>query len=233
VAVIKLRDASGLQTAVIANSDKVGVGDAVVGIGNAGGVGGTPSSAPGVVTALNQSITANDDSNGTTEQLTGLIQTDANIQPGDSGGALANSKGQVIGIDTAASAGFSFQTQGNQGFAIPINQAETIATQIRNGVASATVHIGPTAFLGVLVDTTASASGATLSNVVPNGPAAQAGLQGGDTIVSLAGKPVLNPNTLTSLIGQYHPGDKVTLGWVDSSGQSHQSSVQLGTGPAA
>ncbi|HEX4863556.1 MAG TPA: trypsin-like peptidase domain-containing protein [Acidimicrobiales bacterium] len=233
VAVIKLRNASGLQTAVIGNSDRVSVGDGIVGIGNAGGVGGTPSSAPGQVTALNQSITANDDSNGTTEQLTGLIQTNANIQPGDSGGALANSKGQVIGIDTAASAGFSFQTQGNQGFAIPINQAQTIATQIRNSQPGATVHIGSTAFLGVLVDTTASASGATLSGVVSGGPASQAGLQSGDTIVTLAGKPVDNPNTLTALIGQYHPGDRVAVGWVDPSGQSHQASVQLGTGPAA
>ena len=233
IAVIKLRGASGLQTAVIANSDRVSVGDAVVGIGNAGGVGGTPSSAPGSVTALNQSITANDDSNGTTEQLTGLIQTNANIQPGDSGGALCNARGQVIGIDTAASAGFSFQTQGNQGFAIPINQADTIATQIRNGQPGATVHIGSTAFLGVLVDTTASASGATLSGVVSGGPASQAGLQSGDTIVTLAGKPVDNPNTLTALIGQYHPGDRVSVGWVDPSGQSHQGSVQLGTGPAA
>ena len=233
VAVIKLRNASGLQTAVVGNSDRVSVGDTIVGIGNAGGVGGTPSSAPGQITALNQSITANDDSNGTTEQLTGLIQTDANIQPGDSGGALANSKGQVIGIDTAASAGFSFQTQGNQGFAIPINQAETIATQIRNGQTGATVHIGPTAFLGVLVDTTASSSGATLSNVVPGGPAAQAGLQSGDTIVTLGGKTIDNPTTLTALIGQYHPGDRVTVGYVDTSGQSHQASVQLGSGPAA
>ena len=233
IAVVKLRNASGLQTAQIANSDKVSVGDFVVGIGNAGGVGGTPSSAPGNVTALNQSITANDDSNGTTEQLTGLIQTNSNIQPGDSGGALANANGQVIGIDTAASAGFSFQTQGNQGFAIPINQAQTIASQIRNGQSSASVHIGSTAFLGVLVDTSASASGATLSGVVSGGPASQAGLQSGDTIVTLAGKPVSDPNTLTALIGQYHPGDKVSVGWVDPSGQSHQASVQLGTGPAA
>ncbi|HEX6393059.1 MAG TPA: trypsin-like peptidase domain-containing protein [Acidimicrobiales bacterium] len=233
VAVVKLRDASGLQTAVIASSDKVSVGDFVVGIGNAGGVGGTPSSAPGTVTALNQSITANDDSNGTTEQLTGLIQTNANIQPGDSGGALANNKGQVIGIDTAASAGFSFQTQGNQGFAIPINQAQTIASQIRNGQASSSVHIGPTAFLGVLVDTTGSASGATLSGVVTGGPASQAGLQSGDTIVTLGGKSIENPNALTTLIGQYHPGDKVPVGWVDPSGQSHQATVELGTGPAA
>ena len=233
VAVIKLRNASGLQTATIGNSDRVSVGDFVVGLGNAGGVGGTPSSAPGNVIGLNRSITASDDANGTTEQLTGLIETNADIQPGDSGGALADSSGRVVGIDTAASAGFSFQTQGNQGFAIPINQAMAIAKQIRSGQASASVHIGATAFLGVLVDTRASSQGATLSGVVPNGPAARLGLQSGDTIVSLGGKPVDSPNTLTALVGGYHPGQSVPISWVDPSGQSHQASITLADGPAA
>ena len=233
IAVIKLRGASGLQTADIGNSDKLSVGDYVVGLGNAGGVGGPPSSAEGTVVGLNRSITASDQANGTTEQLTGLIETDANIQPGDSGGALVNSSGQVIGIDTAASAGFSFQTQGGQGFAIPINQAMSIARQIRSGQASATVHIGPTAFLGVLVDTTASSQGATLSGVVARGPAAQAGLQAGDTIVALGGKPVDSPSSLTTLVGQYHPGDSVSVEWVDSAGQRHQATITLTTGPAA
>lgn len=233
VAVIKLRNASGLQTAAIGNSDKVSVGDFVVGLGNAGGVGGTPSSAQGNVIGLNRSITASDDANGTTEQLTGLIETNADIQPGDSGGALADSSGRVVGIDTAASAGFSFQTQGNQGFAIPINQAMSIARQIRSGQASASVHIGATAFLGVLVDTRASSQGATLSGVVPSGPAAKLGLQSGDTIVSLGGKAVDSPNTLTALVGDYHPGQSVPISWVDPSGQSHQASITLADGPAA
>ncbi|HET6875803.1 MAG TPA: trypsin-like peptidase domain-containing protein [Acidimicrobiales bacterium] len=233
IAVLKLRGASGLQTAEIGNSDKLSVGDYVVGLGNAGGVGGTPSSAEGTIVGLNRSITASDEANGTSEQLTGLIETDADIQPGDSGGALVNSSGQVVGIDTAASAGFSFQTQGGQGFAIPINQAMSIAHQIRSGQASSTVHIGPTAFLGVLVDTTASAQGATLSGVVPRGPAAQAGLQSGDTITSLGGKPVDSPNTLTTLVGQYHPGETVPVEWVDSAGLSHHATITLTTGPAA
>jgi len=233
IAVIKLRGASDLQKAEIGNSDKVSIGDGVVGLGNAGGVGGPPSSAEGTVTGLNRSITASDEGNGTTEQLMGLIETNANIQPGDSGGALVNSSGQVVGMDTAASAGFSFQTQGNQGFAIPINQAMSIAGQIRSGQESSTVHIGPTAFLGVLVDTRASSQGATLSGVVPSGPAAQAGLQSGDTIVSLGGKNVDSPNTLTALVGQYHPGQSVAIGWLDASGQNHQASITLANGPAA
>ena len=127
------------------------MGQDVVGIGNAGGTGGTPSYAGGTVTALNQSITASDEGDGTSEQLTGLIETNANIEAGDSGGSLVNDSGQVIGMDTAASAGFSFQGgdgSGNQGYAIPINTALTIAKQIEAGDASSTVHVGATGFLG-------------------------------------------------------------------------------------
>jgi S1-C subfamily serine protease len=105
IAVLKLKDASGLQTAKTGNSDKVALGDQVVGIGNAGGVGGTPSYAAGKVTGLNQSITATDESGQDPENLTNLIQTDANIQAGDSGGPLANAAGEVIGVDTAGSGG--------------------------------------------------------------------------------------------------------------------------------
>lgn len=235
VAVVQMQGASGLATAKIGDSSKIAVGDGVIGLGNAGGVNGTPSAASGVVTALNQSITANDDSNGTTEQLNGLIETDANIQPGDSGGALVNSSGQVVGVDTAASSGFSFQNQGGQGFAIPINEALSIANQIRSGQANATVHIGPTAFLGVLVDTTGNGngqSGAALSQVVAGGPADKAGLTGGDTITSLANTSVASSNSLTQIIERFHPGDSVEVGWVDSTGQTHQGTIQLAAGPA-
>jgi S1-C subfamily serine protease len=152
IAVLQLHNASGLQTATLSNSSNVSVGQQVVGVGNAGGTGGTPSAAGGTVTALNQSITASDEGDGTSEQLSGLIQTNADIQPGDSGGALVNTSGDVIGVDMAASAGFSFDTNGsdgNQGFAIPINTALTIARAIEAGNASSTIHIGQTAFLGV------------------------------------------------------------------------------------
>jgi S1-C subfamily serine protease len=103
VAVLQLSGASGLTTATTGNSSTVKAGDDVVGLGNAGGAGGTPSVAAGNVTALNQSITASDEGSGSSEQLSGLIETNANIQPGDSGGPLVNSYGQIIGMDTAAS----------------------------------------------------------------------------------------------------------------------------------
>ncbi|HET9077433.1 MAG TPA: trypsin-like peptidase domain-containing protein [Acidimicrobiales bacterium] len=236
VAVIKLQNASGLKTADIGDSSKVSVGDAVVGLGNAGGVGGTPSTAAGQVLALNQSITAQDTSNGTSEKLTGLIETDANIQPGDSGGALIDRSGKVIGMDTAASTGFSFQTQGNQGFAIPINSAMGIANQIRAGKASNTVHIGATAFLGVEVDTSqqaANTQGAVISGAIPNGPAAAAGIARGDVITSLGGSPVDSANALTNLISRYHPGDKVPVQWTDPNGGTHTATLTLAHGPAA
>src|SRR5580704_3558392 len=97
IAVLQLHNASGLTTANLAGSSTASVGQQVVGVGNAGGTGGTPSAAGGTVTALNQSITASDEGDGTSEQLSGLIQTNADIQPGDSGGALVDTSGQVLG----------------------------------------------------------------------------------------------------------------------------------------
>ncbi|HEX4161927.1 MAG TPA: trypsin-like peptidase domain-containing protein [Acidimicrobiales bacterium] len=163
IAVLQLHNASGLQTANLGDSSSISVGQDVVGVGNAGGTGGTPSAAGGTVTALNQSITAQDQGDGTSEQLKGLIETNANIQAGDSGGALVNTSGDVIGVDTAASAGYSFQfngqNQGNQGFAIPINTAMSLARQIEAGKGSSTIHIGTTAFLGVEISPNGSSSG--------------------------------------------------------------------------
>jgi S1-C subfamily serine protease len=233
IAVLQLQGAHNLTAATIGDSSSVSVGDQIVGLGNARGAGGTPSSAGGTITALDQSITASDQSDGSSEQLSGLIQVDANIQPGDSGGALVDTQGRVIGVDTAASAGFSFQTAGSQGFAIPINQASAIAHQIQSGQATDSVHIGPTAFLGVLIDAgNGNGPGASLSQAVAGGPAAQAGLGAGDTITSLAGQTVDSPSTLTKLISKYHPGDKVQVAWTDGSGQTHQATVTLATGPA-
>jgi len=116
VAVLQLTGASGLTTADLGDSSTVAVGNSVLALGNAEGLGGTPSEAAGSVTALNQSITASDESSGTSEQLTGLIETNAGIEPGDSGGPLVNSKGQVIGMDTAASTNYTFGGEGNGGY---------------------------------------------------------------------------------------------------------------------
>ncbi|MBB4683089.1 S1C family serine protease [Amycolatopsis jiangsuensis] len=306
VAVLKLAGASGLATEKIGDSSKVASGDAVVGIGNAGGTGGEPAVAPGRVRALNQSITASDESSGSSEKLTGLIQVDANIQSGDSGGPLANADGEVIGVDTAASAGYQFNGQGGpgqgglgqgdgglgqgdggfgqgqgglgeggpgqgmpgesqggrngsgsqQGFAIPINQAVTIAHQIVGGTASDTVHIGKSAFLGVTVSDAgggrapneqgpggqgqgeqgqgqipSSGQGAAIQDLVAGGPAGTAGLAAGDVITALDGKPVDSATTLTTLMDQHHPGDNLTLTVLDDAGGQHDVTVTPAEGP--
>jgi S1-C subfamily serine protease len=117
IAVLQASGASGLTTAATGDSSSVRVGDRVVALGNAGGVGGAPSVAPGTVTALDRSITASDESSGSSEQLQGLIETNADIQAGDSGGSLVNAYGQVIGVDTAASSSFQLGNPfGGNGF---------------------------------------------------------------------------------------------------------------------
>ena len=244
IAVLQLQGASGLKTVSLGDSDSAAVGQNVVGIGNAGGTGGTPSVATGHITGLGASITASDSGSGTTEQLSGLISDDAPIQPGDSGGPLVNSSGQVIGIDTAASTstGFQFASEqaSTQAFAIPINEALSIASQIEAGTASSTVHIGSTGFLGVEVMSASSAqaqgvqsgSGAVVAGVISGSAAQSAGIAAGDVITSVDGKAVSSPSALQSAMEQYHAGDRVSLGWTDQSGQSHSATVQLATGPA-
>ena len=121
-------------------------------LGNAGGRGGLPSTAQGTIKALNQSIQASDSGAGTTEQLHGMIETNAPIQEGDSGGPLVNGDGAVIGMDTAANtSGFGPDSTATTGFAIPINTALSIANQISSGKSSSTVHIGLVGFMGVNV----------------------------------------------------------------------------------
>ncbi len=244
VAVIKLQGASGLQTASLGNSSTVAAGESVVAIGNAGGAGGTPSAAPGTVTGLHQSITASDESSGSSEQLTGLVETNANIQPGDSGGPLVNASGQVVAIDTAASSTFEFQLVGSQdasgtkGYAIPINEALSLAKQIETGKSSLSVHIGNSAFLGVEVASTSSyyasgpaASGATVVGVLSGSPADEAGLASGVTITSVGGRAVASPTSLKDIMDQLHPGQKVTVSWVDQSGNSYKATIKLASGP--
>jgi S1-C subfamily serine protease len=234
VAVLRLSGASGLATAPLATSASVKAGDSVVAIGNAGGTGGTPSAVGGSITALNQSITAHDESSGAAEQLTGLIEVNADIQAGDSGGPLLTTSGEVIGVDTAAAAGFQYQAAGGDGYAIPIGTAKTVADQILAGRSSAKIHLGSTAYLGI--ETAASngyqgVSGPVVLGVVAGTPAASAGLARGDVIRSVAGTTVDSATTLTNVLDRYHPGDKVKVAWTDVSGQSHSSTVKLGTGP--
>jgi S1-C subfamily serine protease len=150
VAVIQLVGAAGMKTVPLGNSEQVKLGNGVVALGNAGGTGQT-TTVTGSITGLNQTITASDDGSGTSERLTDMLRTNANIVPGDSGGPLANTDGKVIGMDTAAATGSFGIGQQDVGFAIPINRALAIARQIIAGKGSGSVQIGSAGFLGVLV----------------------------------------------------------------------------------
>jgi S1-C subfamily serine protease len=241
IAVIRLVGASGLKTVTLGDSTKVAPGQRVVALGNAGGKGGKPSVAVGRVVDLNRSITANDASAGTSERLAGLIHTNAPIQPGDSGGPLVNTAGDVVAINTAASGQqFKFQSDRpqTQAFAIPVQQARPIVSQIQAGHSSATIHIGPTAFLGVQIlpqggpgSTAPPGSGAEVAGVLPNSPSAQAALTGGDVIVEVGGHRITSPSVLQSVMGRYHPGDRVTVRWRDPTGLSHAAILTLANGP--
>lgn len=234
VAVIQLKDASGLSTAKLGDSSKAAVGTAVTAVGNAGGTGGTPSSATGTVTALNQSITASDNNGGNAEQLTGMIQVNADIQAGDSGGPLyENAGGTVVGMDTAASSSVSrYSSSATTGFAIPIAKALSIATQIESGHPSSTVHIGYPAFLGVQLSAQGQAAGATIAGTVDGSGAAKAGLQAGDTITAVDGKAIASATALSAVTASHKPGDQVKVTYTDGSGASHPVTVTLGAGPA-
>jgi S1-C subfamily serine protease len=235
VAVLQLSGASNLRTAALGNSSTLHVGQQVTATGNAGGT-GKLASVSGTIVGLGKTITASDEQNGS-EQLNGLIETNAPLQPGDSGGPLLNSSKRVIGMNTAASVGFSFQTVGaTDAYAIPINHALTLAKQIESGRSTATVHVGGTPFLGVQIqdvggfgDTTA---GGLVAGVVSGSPASKAGLTAGDVITAIGGRTVASSaDVLTALLAKT-PGAAVQLTWVDQLGNQQTATVTLASGPA-
>jgi S1-C subfamily serine protease len=241
IAVLQLSNASGLTTAKIGNSSRTALGEPIVAIGNAGGTGGTPSSAGGSITALDQSISASDSLDNTSESLSGLIGVNADVQPGDSGGSLVSSAGKVIGIDVAGSAssssfaytgGTPTGTAGTDAYAIPINEAMSIARQIESGKGTSTIHVGRPGFLGVMVSTNSS-SEVMVVGVVGGGAAAQAGLKAGDVITAIDGHSVSTPTELARLLLPLHPGDAVSIGWTSVTGQSAVTTAVLGSGPPA
>lgn len=225
IAVLRLKGASGLTTAKLASS-AAKVGDPVTAVGNAGGT-GTLSAATGSVTDLDQAITTQAEGSAASESLKGLIETDADIVSGDSGGPLENASGAVVGIDTAASAGSAETT----GYAIPISTAVRIVGEITSGSSSSGITLGLPAFLGVEVSPS-SADGAGVEQVISGTPAASAGLEAGDVITGVNGRSVGSASALTTLLHSFQPGSSVTITYTDTAGSSHSVKVALTTGPA-
>jgi len=203
LAVLKI-DASDLPSVVIGDSDKVQVGDYALAIGNPFGLGGTVTM--GIISATGRG-------NLGIEDYEDFIQTDAPINPGNSGGALVNERGDLIGINTAILS----RSEGNQGigFAIPVSVARNVTDQIlRNGKVTR-------AYLGVMSEAVTPAlakafhekepAGALVSEVKPDSPAAHAGIEKGDIILSVNGKPIGDSAQLAMTISLMQPGTAVNL----------------------
>jgi S1-C subfamily serine protease len=146
IAVLQVDGPLRLTTAPIGDSGDVQLGDQVLVIGNQAGQGGPLTIAPGIINSLNRTIEAADGGAGYTETLHDILQTSAQIEPGDSGGPLADADGRIIGVDTASSTG-----PGAAGFAVPVNPALAVARQIADGRPGPGIGLGTGAFLGVLV----------------------------------------------------------------------------------
>ncbi len=229
IALLKVKSPQGLKTAAIGSSAGLRLGDRVTAVGNAGGT-GTLTVSAGALTGLHQAITVSDDQGGSS-RLTDLIETSAYLQPGDSGGPLLDSSGRVIGVDAAGSGGGRYQQRAGDGYAIPIDTATAVVHQIESGQSSATVHVGPTAFLGVELSGQ-DVSGALVEGVVPGGPADRAGLAAGDLITSFGGHGVSSPTSLQLLLRQASPGKAYRVTWVDQFGNRSSGTVRPLSGPA-
>jgi len=232
VALLRLLRASNLRT-VSTTSANLSLGQRVTAVGNAGGSGAL-SSASGRITGLGRTITARDDQGGS-ETLRGLIETNAGVVAGDSGGPLLDANGKVVGMVTAASTtgtfGFPQNTPASDAYAVPVARALRIADAIAAGRSSTAVHVGPTAFLGVQLGSLDNgAAGALIVRVVPGGAADAAGLVAGDVITRVAGRAVTSPGQVAALVRAKKPGARIAIRYLGQAG-AHTATVRLGTGP--
>jgi S1-C subfamily serine protease len=239
VALIQLVGSSGLTPVSVGASSDLRVGEQLVAIGNALGHGGTPYISTGTIAALDQTITAVGGIGGQ-ERLHGMIQMDAPISPGESGGPIADRSGQVVGMITAGQPSDGSSTS-RKSFAIRVDAAMTIVNAIRSGRTSSSIVLGARGYLGVQVtDLSARTAsqvglqinrGALVVGVVPGTPADQTGIPQYGAIVAIDGQRVSSASSLGSVLFDKKPGDVVQVTWTDVSGP-HTSSVTLIEGPA-
>ncbi len=209
LAVIRV-DASNLTVAQLGDSDQVRLGDPVVAVGSPLGLDGTVTT--GIVSAKDRAVRLQGEGTDT-DAVVSALQTDAAVNPGNSGGPLVDARGAVIGINTA------IRTLGGDqsgsigiGFAIPINVARAVAQTLING--QKVVHAG----MGVSTSTVSdgSQSGALVQDVSPGGPAAAAGIAEGDVVVKVGDHPVLDADTFVVAVQSYTPGAAVPVALIRS-----------------
>lgn len=207
LALIKLVNATGLTAATFADPASMAVGDTVVAVGYALALDGGPSVTSGIISALNRTLT---DSNGA---LDGLVQTDAAISSGNSGGPLINLNGQVIGVNTAVYNSDGQTAANNIGFAIGVAEVQRVVQILRNDSTGGNTNGARTqGYLGIaLGDRTDGGSGAVITEVQADSPADKAGLKVNDIVISVNGTSVTGQGALIAVIRDASPGDKVTL----------------------
>ncbi len=220
VALLQIENApSNLTPVTFGKSSNLQVGDAVIAIGNALGLSlKSPTVTSGIISALGRNVQAGSATSAATEDLTSMIQTDAAINSGNSGGPLVDSAGHVVGMDTAvASSSAGNAPAQNIGFAIPSDRIVSLLPQLRKG---GTVS-QPKAFLGVYITSMNSQlkseynfvpnSGAVVMQVDPGSPAQVAGIQAGDVIVAIDGQKITSASDLASAIASKKPGQSITI----------------------
>jgi len=229
IALLSLTGANGLPVARIGDSSALRPGDEIMAIGNAGGT-GRPTATPGIVTSLNTSIVARDAADLSRKALTGMLEVRAPVESGQSGGAVVDRSGAVVGVVTAASGELTRAAGDASGYAVPIDTAMDIVRRIRSGTPTDAVHIGPTATLGVLTSD-ASTGGARIDVSVYGLPAFAAGLAPGEVITAVDGRPVSSAQSLRTVLNVRKPDDAVHLRLTESNGTHREVTIVLAAGP--
>ncbi len=196
-------NASGLTAATFAKPGSVRVGDQVVAIGYALALDGGPSITTGIVSALKRTIFTESGA------LNSLIQTDAAISSGNSGGPLANMRGEVVGINTAVARGDTNSSANNIGFAISVDEVLAVLQQLRDQASGDAREEG---FLGVSLEPRSDGGvGSIISTVQPGSPAQEAGIVVGDIVLAVDGEPVNGQAGLVAAIRDRSPGDSISI----------------------
>ncbi len=262
VAVLQLVNASGLTTVSLSSSGVqsgqkvVALGNALGKGGTPSVATGKVTATGRTITASDESAANAERLHGLIQTNAGIQPGDSGGPLVNTAGDVVGMNTAASSNISTTAFGTQSQKPATQAFAIPISHATAIVDQIEAGKASSTVHIGATPFLGVQVSSSSAGStggdggyggyfgnssgdsgsstvsGAPVAGVVSGSAAAQAGLTQGDVITSVAGHTITTPTGVSSALAQHHPGDKVSIGWTDQTGQSHTATVQLGAGPA-